>query len=88
MTKTFAANHTQARHAIEDAAFTAVRNKMILPSEQMEIVKAAMLDLQTTGSAYICGETIILTRSAQDGIRSAAIRNMSDAQFDRFAYGL
>ena len=88
MTKTFAASHTQARHAIEDAAFTAVRNKMILPSEQMEIVRAAMLDLQTTGTAYICGETIALTRSAQDSIRSAAIRKMSDAQFDRFAYGL
>jgi hypothetical protein len=88
MTKTFAASHTQARHAIADAAFTAVRNKMILPSEQTEIVKAAMLDLQTTGSAYVCGETITLTSRAQDARRSAAIRNMSDAQFDRFAYGL
>jgi hypothetical protein len=51
MTKTFAASHTQARHAIADAAFTAVRNKMILPSEQTEIVKAAMLSLQMTGTA-------------------------------------
>ena len=88
MTQIFAASHTQARHAIQDAAFTAVRNKMILPSEQTEIVKAAMIDLQTTGTAYVCGETITLTRSAQDGIRSASIRKMTDAQFDRFAYGL
>lgn len=88
MTKTFAANYTQARHAIADAAFTAVRNKMILPSEQQEIIKAAMLSIQITGSAYICGETIILTSQAQDARRAAAVRNMSDVQFDRFAYGL
>lgn len=88
MTKTFAASFTHARHAIADAAFTAVRNKMILPSEQTEIVNAAMLDLQTTGTAYVCGETITLTQRAQDARRASAIRNMTDAQFDRFAYGL
>jgi hypothetical protein len=86
--KTFAASHTQARHTIAAAASRAVSGKMILSSEREEVIKAAMFSLQITGTAYICGETITLTSQAKDCRLAAAIRNMSDAQFDRFAYGL
>jgi hypothetical protein len=88
MHMTFAANQTQATRAIAAAASKAVTAGMILASEQTEVIKAASSALRMTGSAYICGETISLTQRAQDGIRAASIRNMNEATFDRFAYGL
>jgi hypothetical protein len=71
--------------AIKSAALAAVRAGMILPSEVAETVQAANFALQTSGVAYICGQTI---RRNQDAHRASAIRNMSDAAFDRFAYGM
>jgi hypothetical protein len=71
--------------ALKSAALAAVRSGMILPCEVSETIRAATFALQTSGVAYICGQTI---RRNQDAARSAAIRKMSDAQFDRFAYGL
>lgn len=71
--------------AIKSAALAAVRSGMILPCEVAETIRSATFALQTSGVAYICGQTI---RRNQDARRAAAIRNMSDAQFDRFAYGL
>jgi hypothetical protein len=88
MHMTFAANQTQAARAIAAAASRAVTAGMILASEREEVIKSATSALRMTGTTYICGEAITLTRSAQDGIKAAAIRNMSDAQFDRFAVGL
>jgi hypothetical protein len=88
MTKTFAATQTQASRAIEAAASKAVTAGMILASERGEVVKAALSALRMSGSAYICGETITLTQRAQDASRAASIRNMSEANFDRFAYGM
>ncbi len=85
---TFATSQTQATRAIAAAASRAVTAGMILASEREEIIKSATSALRLSGSTYICGETITLTRRAQDGIKSASIRNMSDAQFDRFAVGL
>jgi hypothetical protein len=85
---TFAANQTQAARAIAASATRAVTAGMILASEREEIIKAATAALRISGSTYICGETITLTRRAQDGIKASSIRNMSDAQFDRFALGL
>ena len=80
-------NMTEAA-AIQSAARAAVRSGMILPCEVAETVRAATFALQTSGVAYICGQTIYRCAKAQDARRSTAIRNMSDAQFDRFAYGL
>lgn len=74
--------------AIKSAALAAVRAGMILPSEVAETIRAATFALQTSGSAYICGQTIRLSRQTQDAIRAASIRKMSDAAFDRFAVGL
>jgi hypothetical protein len=71
--------------AIKFAALAAVKAGMILPSEVAETIRAATFAIQTSGVAYICGQTI---RCNQDARRAAAIRNMSDAQFDRFAYGM
>jgi hypothetical protein len=71
--------------AIKSAALTAVRTGMILPCEVAETIRTATFALQTSGVAYICGQTI---RRNQDARHAAAIRNMSDAQFERFAYGL
>lgn len=88
MTKTFAANQTQASRAIAAAASRAVVAGMILASEQEACIKAATSALRLSGSAYICGETISLTLRTQDSIKASAIRNMSDAQFARFAVGL
>ena len=88
MTQTFAANHTQARHAIAAAATSAVKDGMILASERNEVIKAAQASLQMTGTAYICGATITLTARAQDSKLAARIRGMTDAQFDRCFYGL
>lgn len=88
MTKTFAASQTQASKAIAAAASRAVTAGMILASERDACIKSATASIRLSGSTYICGETISLTRSAQDGIKAAAIRNMSDAQFDRLAVGL
>lgn len=88
MTKTFAASQSQGRLAIAAAATSAVKGRMILASERDEVIKAAMASLQITGTAYICGETITLTARAQDFMKSAAIRNMTDDQFDRCFYGL
>lgn len=85
---TFATNQTQASRAIAAAASKAVTAGMILASEREQIIKDAASALRMTGSAYICGETICLTQRAQDASRAASIRNMSDAAFDRFAYGL
>ena len=85
---TFAASQTQAARAIAAAATRAVAAGMILASEREEVIKSATSALRLSGSTYICGETITITRRAQDGIKAAAIRNMSAAQFDRFAYGL
>jgi hypothetical protein len=85
---TFAANQTQAARAIEVAASKAIACQMILASERAQVVKDALSGLRMTGSAYICGETITLTQRAQDASRAASIRNMSEATFDRFAYGL
>jgi hypothetical protein len=85
---TFATSQTQATRAIAAAATRAVTSGMILASEREEIIKSATSALRLSGSTYICGETISLTRRAQDGIKASAIRNMSDAQFDRFAVGL
>ena len=85
---TFAASQTQAARAIEAATSRAIAAGMILASERAEVIKVAFSALRMTGSAYICGETITLTQRAQDGIRSASIRNMNDHAFDRFAYGL
>jgi len=85
---TFAANLTQASFSIAAATTRAITAGMILSSEREEIIKSATSALRMTGSTYICGETITLTRRAQDGIKASAIRNMTDAQFDRFAVGL
>lgn len=81
---TFAAAKTK----IAAAASRAVTAGMILASEREACIKAATSAIRLSGSAYICGETISLSLRAQDGIKAAAIRNMSDAQFDRFAVGL
>lgn len=88
MTKTFAATQTQASKAIAAAASRAVTAGMILASERSDCIKDALSALRLSGSAYICGETISLTLRAQDGIKAASIRHMSDANFERFAYGL
>lgn len=88
MTKTFAASQTKASKAIAAAASRAVTAGMILASEREEVIKSATSALLISGSAYICGETISLTRRAQDDIKAATIRNMSDAQFNRFSVGL
>jgi hypothetical protein len=71
--------------AIKSAALAAVEAGMIRSFEVTETIRAATFALQTSGVAYICGRTI---RRNQDARRASAIRNMSDAQFDRFAYGL
>lgn len=71
--------------ALKIAALAAVQAGMILPSEVAETIRAATFALQTSGIAYICGRTI---RRNQDAHRALSIRNMSNAQFDRFAYGL
>jgi hypothetical protein len=88
MTQTFAATQTQATRAIAAAASRAIAAGMILASERDAVVKAASSALRMSGSAYICGETICLTQRAQDASRAASIRNMREATFDRFAYGL
>lgn len=74
--------------AVKSAALAAVRNGMILPSEVAEVVRLATASLQISGSAYVCGQTIRRSAKVQDARKAAAIRNMSDAQFDRFAYGM
>jgi glutamyl/glutaminyl-tRNA synthetase len=73
---------------IKSAALEAVRTGMILQSEVAETIRAATFALQTSGSAYVCGRTIYRGAKAQDARKSAAIRNMSEAAFERFAYGL
>jgi len=83
-TSTQEPNMTEAA-ALKSAALAAVEAGMIRSSEVTETIRAATFALQTSGVAYICGQTI---RRNQDARRAAAIRNMSDAQFDRFAYGL
>lgn len=88
MAKTFATSQTEAARKIEAAADRAIKGEMIHPTERAACIKMALSDLRMTGSAYICGDTIVLTRRGQDSIKSAAIRSMSPAQFDRFAYGL
>jgi hypothetical protein len=85
---TFTTTQTQASRAIAAAASRAVTTGMILASEREEVIKAATSAIRLSGSTYICGETITLTRRAQDGIKAASIRNMTDAQFDRFAVGM
>ncbi|WP_301406261.1 hypothetical protein [Enterococcus entomosocium] len=74
--------------AIKSAALAAVASGMIRPSEVAEVISAATFALQTSGSAYVCGQTIYRSAKSQDVRRSAAIRSMSDATFDRYAYGM
>ena len=74
--------------AIKSAALAAVRTGMVLPSEVAETVRAATFALNTSGVAYICGQTIYRNAKVQDARRAAAIRNLTDAAFDRFAYGM
>jgi hypothetical protein len=74
--------------AIKSAALAAVRTGMILPSEVAETIRAATFALNTSGVAYICGQTVYRSAKAQDARRSTSIRNMTDAAFDRFAYGM
>jgi hypothetical protein len=88
MTKTFANSQAEAHRKIEAAADRAIKGEMILQTERAICIKMALADLRMIGSAYICGEKIVLTNRAQDGIKSVAIRSMSAANFERFAYGM
>jgi hypothetical protein len=87
MTQTFATSRTEALATLNRQALALV-GEMIAAHEVNETVAAAMHSLDTTGTAYLGGLTVQLTRKAQDRVKAAAIRNMSKAQFDRYAYGL
>jgi len=86
MTATFANSLTEAEKALTAAARKEVGN-MLLASEVAGAVAEAISALRTTGAAYLCGLTVRLTHKGHDALRSASIRNMSDAAFERFAYG-
>jgi hypothetical protein len=73
---------------IKSAALEAAPHRHDPAREVAETIRAATFALQTSGSAYICGRTIYRAAKAQDARKSAAIRNMSEAAFERFAYGL
>lgn len=86
MTSQSATSQTEARKLVEVAARKQVGN-LILASELPMVVSEALAAIAATGSAFVCGVTITLTRRAQDAAAAAVIRNMSDAAFERFAYG-
>lgn len=87
MTQTFATSRTDALATLNRQA-RALVGEMIAAHEVAETVAAAMHSLDTTGSAYLGGLTVQLTRKAHDGIKASQIRRMSAAQFDRWAVGL
>ena len=77
---------TEAEKALTGAARKEVGN-LLLAAEVAPAVAEALKALRATGAVFLCGLTVRLTHKAQDALRAASIRSMSDAAFERFAYG-
>lgn len=83
----FANSRNEALNALNLQAHRMVGD-LILASEVNETVAQAMRSLDTTGSAYLGGLTVQLTRRAADRLQAERIQAMSPTHFAAFARGL